>query len=99
MIGVNPAYDAPADLEFARHAAMAGFRFHLGLYANETAALSTWHLPQTHELEAWSDRRSYDHTASLVQPLIRPLYRSWTDHEALALLAGGGRAFVLRSRA
>ena len=52
----------------------------------------TWHLPQTHELEAWSDLRSSDGTASLVQPLIRPLFRSWTDHELLALLLNRGDA-------
>ena len=49
-------------------------------------------MPQTHELEAWSDLRSSDGTASLVQPLIRPLFRSWTDHELLALLMGRGDA-------
>ena len=88
MIGVNPGYDAPADLEFSGHLAKAGFRLHLGCYADETAELSTWHVPQTHDLEAWSDLRSGDGTASLVQPLIRPLFRSWTAHELLALLMG-----------
>jgi molybdopterin-containing oxidoreductase family iron-sulfur binding subunit len=88
MIGVNPGYDAAADLEFAKRSAKAAFRLHLGRYADETAGLATWHMPQTHELEAWSDLRSSDGTASLVQPLIRPLFRSWTDHELLALLTG-----------
>jgi Fe-S-cluster-containing dehydrogenase component len=88
VIGANPGYDAPADLEFARHAAKAAFRLHVGCYADETAALSTWHLPAHHDLEAWSDLRSGDGTASIVQPLIRPLYRTWTTHQILALLAG-----------
>jgi Fe-S-cluster-containing dehydrogenase component len=92
MIGVNPGYDAPADLEFAKRSAKAAFRLHLGRYADETADLSIWHLPQTHELEAWSDLRSSDGTASLVQPLIRPLFPGWSDHELLALLAGRGDA-------
>ncbi|WP_426435556.1 4Fe-4S dicluster domain-containing protein [Bradyrhizobium genosp. P] len=86
MVGVNPVYDAPAELEFARHSAKARFRLHLGCYVDETAALSNWHIPQTHELEAWSDLRSSDGTASLVQPLIRPLFKSSTAHELLALL-------------
>ena len=90
MIGVNPGYDAPNDLEFLSRSTEAGFRLHLGRYADETAGLSTWHIPQTHELETWSDLRSSDGTASLVQPLIRPLFRSWTDHELLALLASEG---------
>ena len=46
VIGANPGYDAPADLEFARHTAKAAFRLHAGCYADETAALSTWHIPQ-----------------------------------------------------
>ncbi len=86
MVGVNPAYDAAADLDFVDSARRAAFRLHMGGYEDETAALSTWHLPQTHPLEAWSDLRSVDGTAGLVQPLIRPLYRTWTDHELLTLL-------------
>lgn len=90
MIGVNPIYDAPADLGFATRLAKVAFRLHLDRYVDETAALSTWHMPQTHELEAWSDLRSSDGTASLVQPMIRPLFRSWTDHELLALFLARG---------
>jgi molybdopterin-containing oxidoreductase family iron-sulfur binding subunit len=86
MIGVNPGYDAPADLDFTARSAKAAFRLHLGRYVDETAALSNWHVPETHELESWSDLRSSDGTASPVQPLIRPLFRSWTAHELLALL-------------
>ncbi len=40
MIGVNPGYDAPADLEFAKRSAKAAFRLHLGRYADETADLA-----------------------------------------------------------
>ena len=92
VIGANPGYHAPADLEFAKHSAKTAFRLHVGCYVDETAALSTWHVPQTHDLEAWSDLRSCDGTASIVQPLIRPLYRTWTEHEILALLTGHGDA-------
>lgn len=88
MLGVNPGYDAPADLDFASHCGKAGFRLHLGRYADETAALATWHVPQTHELEAWSDLRATDGTASVVQPLIRPLFRNWSEHDVLAMLIG-----------
>ena len=45
---------------------------------------SHWHLPTTHPLESWCDLRAVDGTASIVQPLIRPLYDTRTAHELLA---------------
>ena len=91
-LGVNPVYDAPADLNFSDASRKAPFRLHAGCYADETAELSNWHVPLSHPLEAWSDLRSIDGTASLVQPLIRPLYRSHTEHEYIALLTNGDMA-------
>ena len=75
ILGANPAYDAPADLDFA--AALAGdkikLRIHLGLYEDETAELCHWHIPEAHFLETWSDIRAFDGTATIQQPLIAPL--------------------------
>ena len=88
MIGANPAYDAPADLEMAARLKRAPFSVHLGLYADETAALCGWHVPESHPLESWSDLRATDGAASLVQPLIRPLYATRTAHELLAAFSG-----------
>ena len=91
LSGVNPVYDAPADLEFAAALNNATtLRIHHGLYADETAAFCQWHLPATHYLENWGDGRAADGTATLVQPLIEPLYggKSWI--ELLALVAGRG---------
>jgi Fe-S-cluster-containing dehydrogenase component/anaerobic selenocysteine-containing dehydrogenase len=88
MIGVNPAYDAPGDLDFAELIGGASFSVHLGLHNDETAPRATWHLPMTHVLESWSDIRAFDGTASIIQPLIRPLYDTRTAHELLALLNG-----------
>jgi molybdopterin-containing oxidoreductase family iron-sulfur binding subunit len=88
MIGVNPAYDAPGDLGFAQLIAAAPFSVHLGLYNDETAARATWHVPMTHALESWSDIRAFDGTASIIQPLIRPLYDTRSSHELIALLGG-----------
>jgi molybdopterin-containing oxidoreductase family iron-sulfur binding subunit len=86
MLEVNPAYDAPVDLEMAKLLKDVAFAVHLGGYADETAALSTWHVPRMHDLEMWSDLRSIDGAASVMQPLIRPLYRGWSEHDVLALL-------------
>jgi MoCo/4Fe-4S cofactor protein with predicted Tat translocation signal len=84
----NPAYTAPADLAFADALAKVGFRAHLGMHADETAALSTWHIPAAHYLEAWSDARAFDGSVSIIQPLIAPIWGGKTAHDLLAALLG-----------
>ncbi|MFS2083075.1 molybdopterin oxidoreductase, partial [Telluria sp. Tellsp99] len=88
MLDANPAYDAPADLDFAALLRRVPLSAHLGLYRDETARAAGWHLPMAHCYEAWSDARAHDGTASIVQPLIAPLYGGRSAHEVLALLAG-----------
>jgi molybdopterin-containing oxidoreductase family iron-sulfur binding subunit len=96
MMGVNPVYEAPVDLDFA--AALEKMLAHrdkqekpdqvvvqLSVYTNDTTGYCSWHIPETHYLEAWSDVRSYDGTASIMQPLIRPLYDGKSAHELLAV--------------
>jgi molybdopterin-containing oxidoreductase family iron-sulfur binding subunit len=63
-------------------------RVHLSLYQDETSRQCHWHLPEAHYLEAWSDTRAFDGTASIVQPLIEPLYRGRSAHELLSVVAG-----------
>jgi molybdopterin-containing oxidoreductase family iron-sulfur binding subunit len=89
ILGGNPAYTAPADLSFSTALEQVPLRVHLGLYVDETARLCQWHLPEAHFLESWSDARAFDGTASLVQPLIAPLYQGRTAHELLAFLISG----------
>jgi molybdopterin-containing oxidoreductase family iron-sulfur binding subunit len=88
MLGCNPAFTAPADLHFADELSKVKMRVHLGLYEDETAYLCHWHVPETHELETWSDARAYDGTTTIMQPLIAPLYEGKSAHELLAVLAG-----------
>ena len=90
ILGGNPAYDAPADLNFADALKNSKIpvRVHHGLYQNETAELCQWHINQTHELEAWGDARAYDGTVSIIQPLIAPLYGGKSALEFVALLSG-----------
>ncbi|MDW8353419.1 MAG: TAT-variant-translocated molybdopterin oxidoreductase [Bryobacterales bacterium] len=88
ILGANPAYDAPADLEFARHLRNVSLRIHLGLYDDETAALCQWHVPETHYLEAWSDARAFDGTVTIQQPLIAPLYGGKSAHEMVSAWSG-----------
>ena len=88
ILDANPAYDAPPQFGFGETIRKLPFSAHLGLHGNETAALCHWHLPLSHTLESWSDRRAINGTASVVQPLIRPLYDTRTAHEVLAMLGG-----------
>ena len=90
ILGGNPAYDAPVDLDFANvlKNGRIPLRVHLGLYQNETAELCQWHVNQAHELESWADARAYDGTVSIVQPLIAPLYNGKGALEFVALLSG-----------
>jgi len=88
VLGGNPVFTAPADLNFTAALAKVGTRIHLGLYYDETAELCDWHVPEAHFLESWGDVRSFDGTVSLQQPLIAPLYDGRQAVELLAALNG-----------
>jgi Fe-S-cluster-containing dehydrogenase component len=88
VLGANPVYDAPADLQFAATLQKVPHVVHLGLYRDETGNLAEWHLPQAHSLESWSDALAFDGTATIVQPLIAPLYAGRSAHELLAAFLG-----------
>jgi MoCo/4Fe-4S cofactor protein with predicted Tat translocation signal len=90
ILGGNPAYDAPAQLEFASalKSNAVSLKVFLGSHRNETAELCQWHVPEAHYLEAWSDVRAYDGTVCIVQPLIEPLYGGKSAHEIVAVFAG-----------
>jgi Fe-S-cluster-containing dehydrogenase component len=88
IIGGNPVYDAPADLEFAKLLAEVKTSVHLSEYANETSAATSWHVPKAHYLEAWGDARTWDGTYTVQQPLIAPMYGGISTIELLALLLG-----------
>ncbi|HLX63173.1 MAG TPA: 4Fe-4S dicluster domain-containing protein [Planctomycetota bacterium] len=91
MLGGNPIYNAPADLDFKRALERVEWRAHLSLYNDETSRLCHWHIPQTHELESWSDARAYDGTVSIMQPLILPLYGGKSPHELLNVMSGASQ--------
>ncbi len=88
VLGGNPAYDAPADLDFAKTLKAVGSTIRLGLFEDETSAQCRWHVPQAHFLESWSDTRDADGTAALQQPLMAPLYGGVGAHALLARMLG-----------
>jgi MoCo/4Fe-4S cofactor protein with predicted Tat translocation signal len=86
ILGGNPVYDAPADVEFTEALARIDSTIHLSLYNNETSQRCTWHLPRAHTFESWGDARAWDGTVSIIQPLISPLYEGRTPIEMLSML-------------
>ncbi|MCH7637931.1 MAG: TAT-variant-translocated molybdopterin oxidoreductase [Bacteroidetes bacterium] len=90
MLGANPGYSLPANLNFAEAIGNVGMSVHVGLHRDETGQLATWHVPGTHFLEAWDDGRAWDGTLSIIQPLIAPLYKAaHSNLEILSLFATG----------
>src|SRR5690606_18625242 len=89
MLGGNPLYTAPADLDFAGALAKTGFTLHLSDRADETSAHVVWHLPESHFLEQWGDAASAEGRLSALQPMIEPLFGGRSAIEITALLAGG----------
>jgi MoCo/4Fe-4S cofactor protein with predicted Tat translocation signal len=88
VLGANPLYTAPADLEFAAKYKAIATTIHLGFEVDETAAASTWHLPESHALESWGDAVAADGTISLQQPLIEPIFPTKSVIEVVALALG-----------
>ena len=89
VLGGNPVYDTPADLDFKAAAKKVATTVALSTHVDETAAIATWSVPAAHYLESWDDARDKDGTASVVQPLILPLFGGKGATELLGLLATG----------
>ena len=95
ILDCNPAFTVPSDLRFAetlRQFSMDAARLTVGVssHMNETSELCQWNVPLSHALEAWGDCRGHDGTASIIQPLIEPLYASKSIVEMLGTLIGAG---------
>ena len=92
ILGGNPAYNAPADLEWAGLQKSVGDVIRLGYFVDETSATAGTHLAAAHYLESWGDARTADGTIVPIQPMILPLFGGLTDIEVLARIAGEPQA-------
>lgn len=88
ILGGDPAYTAPANLNFSGALQKLSFSAHLNLTQNKTASLCQWHIPETHFLESWGDIRAEDGTVTIQQPLIEPLFQGRSCYEVMATLLG-----------
>ncbi len=92
VLGGNPVYNAPTDLNISALLGKVENSIRLGYYFDETSEKTKWHIHQTHFLEEWGDVRSSDGTVSLVQPLIAPLFDGRCVAEIVHLLTTGQEA-------
>ena len=88
VLGGNPVYNAPADLDWATLQQSAPNVVRVGQLEDETSQAATWFVPRAHYLEYWGDGRSSDGTYVAQQPMILPLYGGWSDNDVLARWAG-----------
>jgi MoCo/4Fe-4S cofactor protein with predicted Tat translocation signal len=89
VLGGNPVFDAPADLDFAAAMAKVPHTVALGHTVDETSSKAEWHVPRAHYLESWGDARAVGGPLSVVQPLILPLFGGRSPIEVLALMVAG----------
>jgi hypothetical protein len=83
ILNANPVYTAPVDLHFEEAMSNVKTTAHLGSHLNETAVVTEWHINGAHYLENWSDTRAYDGTATVIQPMIDPLYGGKSAHDVI----------------
>lgn len=88
LLGGNPAYDAPADLDWFMAQKLVPEVIRLSTHEDESAEGARWLIARSHYLEAWDDGLTYDGCYVPVQPLIEPLFETVSDLEFIARLSG-----------
>ncbi len=92
IIGANPAYNAPADVDAKKVLEQVKSKVvRVGYFEDEMFPLCEWHLPLAHYLESWGDALSSDGTLVPIQPLIQPLFGAVSEIEVLARIAGADK--------
>ncbi len=92
----NPVHASPAAIDLGALLARVPNALYLSLREDETSRRCSWKVAQSHPFESWGDARSRDGVASLVQPLIAPLYESTTALDLLAAFVDAGDRGALR---
>ena len=86
----NPLYARYADIDLAGAIAKVENSFYLGLFEDETAAVTRTFINAAHALESWGDAKAIDGSILIQQPLVEPLYAGVTEAQLLAMWAGRG---------
>ncbi|MEO7415196.1 MAG: TAT-variant-translocated molybdopterin oxidoreductase [Opitutaceae bacterium] len=91
VLGGNPVYNAPADLDWVTLQGSVAEVIRFGQHVDETSLLkpaATTHIAAAHYLESWGDARTVDGVVVPIQPMILPLFGSLTENEVLARIVG-----------
>ena len=92
ILGGNPVYNAPAEIDWPALQRQVSEVIRHGLYVDETSAQVTdqdgWQVHGAHFLESWGDARTAEGVVVPVQPMILPLFNGVSEIEFLARVAG-----------
>lgn len=87
ILGANPFYNAPIDLDWPAAQSRAKTVLRLGAYEDESSGHpGQWDFPAAHYLESWGDTKTSDGILLAIQPLVEPLFDGITELEFLSRL-------------
>jgi len=86
ILGGDPVYNAPADLNWPALQSSVPNTIHLAHLPNATSKQSTWSIPGTHYLESWGDALASDGSYLSIQPMIQPLWDGQSQVDLLSKL-------------
>jgi MoCo/4Fe-4S cofactor protein with predicted Tat translocation signal len=99
ILGGDPVYNAPRGVTQDRTAKQpvdwADLQkkvpdvVRLGYHEDATSALSHWHVPAAHFLEAWGDALTSAGAYLSIQPMVLPLFGGLSEIELMSMLLGG----------
>ncbi len=93
IAGVNPVYSLPNSKEFVSGLKKVGVTVSFASSNDETAALCEFVATTPHYLESWGDVEINKGMYSLVQPTIRPLFKTRQFQDTLLQLIGSGLTY------
>ena len=89
FLGGNPAYLSSGNLDWGALTKKVKTVIRYGYEVDETSQLANLHIGASHYLESWGDGRDWSHSAYFpIQPLISPLFETFSELDFLCRLAG-----------
>ena len=88
VLGGNPVYSAPQDLNIGDAIGSVKNRVHATCFKNETSQACETVVDMAHALETWKDGLAADGSICIGQPLINPLFDSKSNLEILSAIIG-----------